>query len=102
MGAKGLAVGGGHRAGFIKSIPGCNSCRHWDYRRLSARVKGFFREATPPPAGSAVNWVQLETVVDYANGSRRHRRLESRLNPQAGKPAPRRAEILVGGFRGLS
>lgn len=28
-----------------------------------------------------------------------HWRLESRQNPQAGKPAPRRADILVGEFR---
>ena len=32
---------------------------------------------------------QLDSVLEDANASRGHRRLESRLNPQAGKPAPR-------------
>ena len=38
----------------------------------------------------------LDTVLDRADVSRRYRRLESRLNPQAGKPALRSADILVG------
>jgi len=33
---------------------------------------------------------------------RGNRQLESRLDPQAGKPAPRGADIPVGGFWGLS
>jgi hypothetical protein len=52
-------------------------------------------------AGTAAR-THLETFLDDANNSLRHRRLESRLNPQAGKPAPRSADILVGGFWGLS
>src|SRR6266568_8129192 len=46
--------------------------------------------------------VHLDTGLDCLVGGRRDRRLESRLNPQAGKPAPRSADVLVGGCWGLS
>ena len=38
----------------------------------------------------------IDTVLDGADASRRYRRLESRLNPQAGKPALHSDDMLVG------
>jgi len=49
--------------------------------------------AREPPAGAGAH---LDTVLECLGDGRRNRRMESRLNPQARKPALRSADIPVG------
>jgi len=50
----------------------------------------------------AAGFARLDTVLKEKKWSTMNRRLESRLNPQAGKPALRSAHFQVCGFWGLS